>query len=95
MPFSTPLQTCLGIPSVPAFLWPKHTKTETTVLVRLGRVVHWLALLPAALAVFLGCATSLSAGNTPDGNAYFLAGLAGALAFLLFGRALRYIFAGE
>lgn len=79
---------------VPAFLWPETSKTETTVLTRLGRVMHWVALLPASIAAFIGCVMYWT--ERVDGRVvYLLGGLAGALAFLLIGRGLRYIFAGE
>ena len=79
---------------VPAFLWPEKSKTETTVLTRVGRVLHWLTVPPAACAMFLGFVVYWT-GKEEGGNVYVLGGLAGAPAFLLFGRALRYIFAGE
>lgn len=43
---------------LPRFLWPKAPHPETTVLIRLGRTIHWVAVFAAAgafaLSVVLG-----------------------------------------
>lgn len=86
---------------VPALLWPKHAKTETTVLVRFGRVLHWLTIAPAALCLLAGILGTVQSWiwvferHTQPDHLYLLFGMLGALAFLLIGRGLRYIFAGE
>jgi len=38
--------------NVPVFIWPRDIQSETTVLIRLGRIVHWLCIVGACL-VFL------------------------------------------
>ena len=113
-----------------AFLWPRTIKTETTIGVRFGRVLHWCcatiaALIAVGTAVFhplelmrrseyreqqvalageyevYDALGNLVVTNIPDALRWdeiwgpFALAAAFALLFLLFGRALRYILAGE
>lgn len=91
--------------------WPSRLKAETTVLVRLGRVLHWLSVGVAVALVLLGYfARGQRAPCYPQGQwdicppppTWFedwgqsvLFALAIALVVALGGRALRYVLAGE
>jgi hypothetical protein len=83
---------------MPPIFWPSESKAETTALIRLGRVLHWIAVTIAGCSLALGAAISLFSQSEyhpqmdPSG---FLAGLAGALIAALIGRAFRYVLAGE
>lgn len=94
-----------------SFFWPATLKAETTVLVRLGRVLHWASVATAVAATLLGVfargqrATCYPQGQWnicpppptwfEDWGAPVLFALAVALVVALVGRALRYILAGE
>lgn len=78
------------------FLWPANSKTETTALGRIGRVLHWL-FTAAAIALIAGGLAVLPSLLNPYSNAGGAAlGFAGgAVGVYLFGRALRYIMSNE
>jgi hypothetical protein len=91
-----------------SLLWPTRLKAETTVLVRLGRVVHWLSI---ALAAVIGLLGIIARGQRAPCNgepwcpppptwfeewgAPILFAFAAGLAVALIGRALRYVLSGE
>lgn len=70
------------------WLWPRHLHTETTALIRLGRVLHWAC---AVLALCLVAMSAFSIGSESDWYAPAL----GSIVPLMFGRGLRYILANE
>jgi len=79
---------------MPSWIWPQRLRDETNVLIRLGRVLHWLAtgigLLPIAFLAY----GSLAWGPPPGPGEYVpLIGI-GAI-FLILGRGLRYILSNE
>lgn len=67
-------------------IWPAVTKLNPNGFQRLARVLHWTFLGGAALCVLA------APGQGPD---YYLPLALGAAALAMFGRALRYIMAGE
>lgn len=78
------------------WIWPKKQliEIETTIAMRLGRVLHWAAAAFVGV-LWLGEFTGIVFGYWSSSQ--FLIGvviLAG-LAVLLLGRGLRYIFANE
>ena len=89
------------------FFWPTKLKAEPSGIARLGRVLHWMALIAAI--TFLGAAGWLDwLGQTSPNNgwtyeSYSLESAAGALllpamaatGIYLAGRAVRYVLAGE
>lgn len=78
------------------WLWPKLIRAETNTSIRVGRVLHWIGLLiGCAIAAFcmVGIvADGLSGPGVVSGSAFFFSVAA---AFVLGGRALRYILADE
>ncbi len=92
------------------FFWPTRRKAETTALIRLGRVAHWLSIAFAAAfalaGIFARGQTTCDAepwlpGCPPpptwfeDWGAPILASLAAAFVISMIGRGFRYILAGE
>ncbi len=78
------------------WLWPqkKLVEIETTIAIRLGRVLHWAALAMVGV-LWLGEFVGVIFGFWSDSS--FVVGiviLAGIAVFLI-GRGLRYIFANE
>ena len=90
------------------FFWPNKLNPNPGVFTRLGRVIHWIATVPAAI-MLAGAAFFLWQGlytqfvsrvgyysGSPEG--YFgmaLGALTFAVVLYFAGRALRYIFSGE
>lgn len=72
-------------------IWPTNPRLDVGAVGRLGRVMHWL-FAAMALAFVVGGASAI--GTPPLGNALAAIGFGGG-GCLLFGRALRYILAGE
>lgn len=70
------------------WLWPQKQHAETTALIRLGRVLHWITVAPAALLVVWSVS---SIGSESDWYAPALT----AILPLMLGRGLRYILANE
>lgn len=77
-------------------LWPARRNPEPNVLGRLGRVVHWLALVGSALWV-LACAGSavVSGFYRQDVVAAVVAAPIGAVTIAALGRAVRYVLSAE
>ena len=79
------------------WLWPQKAalrEIETTIAIRLGRVLHWAAVAFAGvlwLGEFVGIAFGYWSNNEFRIGVVILAGV---VVFLL-GRGLRYIFANE
>lgn len=78
------------------WLWPqkKLVEIETTIAIRLGRVLHWAALAMVGV-LWLGEFVGVIFGFWSDSS--FVVGiivLVGIAVFLI-GRGLRYIFANE
>jgi hypothetical protein len=67
-------------------VWPTVTKLNPNGLQRLARVLHWALLGGAALCVVAA---------PGQGSDYYGPLALGAAGFVLFGRALRYVMAGE
>jgi len=78
------------------WLWPKRklVELETTIAVRLGRMLHWAALVFAGV-LWLGEFVGMVFGYWSSGE--FRLGVVAltGLAILLLGRGLRYVFADE
>jgi hypothetical protein len=77
------------------FFWPTKIKAEPGAFARLGRVLHWLCVAIAAIAVFINLSNYINAtqGYEREYSLQF-AGIVGGGLFML-GRAIRYIFSGE
>lgn len=79
------------------WLWPRKEtlrEIETTIAIRLGRVLHWAAVAFAGvlwLGEFAGIVFGYWSSNQFVLGAVVLAGIA----IFLVGRGLRYIFANE
>jgi len=70
------------------WLWPRHLHTETTALIRLGRVLH-------RTGISLGVLVALFAMLVFDDMSEGMKALTVAVAPALIGRAVRYILANE
>ncbi len=74
-------------------IWPQRPNTETTMSVRLGRVLHWIAtgigVIPIAVLIY----GYVAWGSPGRGEHIALIGLS--LIFLIVGRALRYVVSNE
>ncbi len=76
------------------WLWPKTLNSNTTVLVRSGRVVHWIFIALACYGMVFGWVAQHDEG----GKSVYIAivtGLIFAIPLVLIGRALRYILSAE
>ena len=78
-----------------AIFWPTTPNPNPTAITRLGRVLHWIAVVIAALFIVLiiGIATngdSIMSNLTGYVICLFWAGV-----FAMGGRGLRYILSGE
>ena len=78
------------------WLWPKKNlvELETTIAIRLGRVLHWAALVFAGV-LWLGEFIGVVFGFWSD--SHFLIGVVvlGGIVVFLIGRGLRYVLANE
>lgn len=78
------------------WLWPRRLRSDATLPVRVGRLLHWLSLAVAGYAIlFCWMAVYVEAGQNAKPVAALALGLILALLAALTGRALRYLFAGE
>lgn len=79
-----------------SFIWPAEINPEPTVLGRLGRVLHWAALMwGVSPALFLiGYAMTQDFGWSDAWPGILMAG-AWAVAWSLIGRGVRYVLADE
>jgi len=75
-----------------SFFWPTTLKSDPGGIGRLGRVLHWFFALCACAFVVGGAYYVLSGIDTQSGMASIVFGGGSCL---MFGRALRYILAGE
>jgi hypothetical protein len=77
--------------------WPDHIDPAPGILGRLGRFLHWVAMVIAAIIVVGGIAIIIIS-NSPGPEWLFGGGaliLGIALVVYFAGRGLRYLFAGE
>ena len=78
------------------WLWPRKrlVEIETTIAVRLGRVLHWVAVAFVGV-LWLGEFIGIIFGYWND--RFFQIGIVilGGIAIFLIGRGLRYVFANE
>lgn len=75
---------------MPNWFWPEST-SETSVVVRLGRLLHWLGFGLGVL-LFAGCLI----GGTLTGEFHVLmGGLVSGVFVMLIGRAARYLLSNE
>ncbi len=74
------------------FLWPTRIKPESSIIIRIGRVVHWLA---AAIAIAMAIYSLVARTDYPLADMLLTTEIAGAPFVYLFGRGMRYILAGE
>lgn len=70
------------------WLWPRHSHTETTALIRFGRVLHWASIAIAILVALIGLGDF---GFSLEGFVY----VAWAFVTAVIGCGFRYILAGE
>lgn len=70
------------------WLWPQKQHTETTALIRLGRVLHWVSIGLGAFIIFIGIF-----GFNSQSDGLFFASFG--LVVALIGRGLRYVLADE
>jgi hypothetical protein len=79
-----------------SFFWPRHLKSDTTALIRFGRVLHWFLTGVAAICIV---SSLVGAPRFPDGSADYLSaaliGLSFAIPIAFIGRGARYILSGE
>lgn len=74
--------------------WPAQRKAQPSAIERLGRVLHWLAVI-IGVAISGIAFWGMIATPSPNAQVLFLVALIFAIAVSLAGRALRYIFSGE
>lgn len=70
------------------WFWPKDTSSETTVLVRFGRFLHWIGVSLGVLIALIGIAGFHFA---LEGFIFAIWGIVAAI----IGRGLRYVLANE
>ena len=71
--------------NVPVWIWPSQARDESSAVVRLGRVLHWI--LTACAALLVGAAFESSS------EVLFFLAFAGVVFFT--GRGCRYILSNE
>ena len=79
------------------WLWPRKgtlRDIETTIAIRLGRVLHWAAIAFAGV-LWLGEFTGIAFGYWSDRQFVVGAVILAGIVIVLLGRGLRYIFANE
>jgi hypothetical protein len=78
------------------WLWPKQkiAEIETTIAIRLGRMLHWAAIVFAGV-LWLGEFIGVVFGFWTDSHFVLGAVILGGIAIFLLGRGLRYVFANE
>jgi hypothetical protein len=79
------------------WLWPQKqtlSDIETTIAIRLGRVLHWAAVAFAGV-LWLGAFAGIAFGYWSSGQFVVGAVVLGGVVIFLLGRGLRYIFANE
>jgi hypothetical protein len=79
------------------WLWPRKETLraiETTIAIRLGRVLHWAAVAFAGV-LWLGEFTGIVFGYWSSSQFVLGAVILAGMAIFLLGRGLRYIFANE
>lgn len=54
---------------LPRFFWPRSRHLETTVLIRLGRMVHWLSVGVAAASIMLAVVIGVGSLDSASRNA--------------------------
>ncbi len=75
-------------------LWPTRLKSPTTVLIRLGRVAHWIAAGISILATGIFVAIAFSVDEI-DWSLAITSYLGYALVPYFVGRLVRYVLSGE
>ncbi len=83
-----------------SFFWPTNLKADPGALARLGRVLHWIALILAAGLIWAGWSVGVSHLEYELLTWTWIMRamgpwLVGAVLVAQLGRGLRYIFAGE
>jgi hypothetical protein len=78
------------------WLWPQETlaEIETTIAVRLGRVIHWAAIVFAGV-LWLGEFVGIIFGYWSSSQFVIGAVILGGVAIFFIGRGLRYVFSNE
>jgi len=79
------------------WLWPTKKsliEIETTIAIRLGRMLHWAALVSVGV-LWLGEFIGIVFGYWSSSQFVLGAILLGGIALFLLGRGLRYVFANE
>ncbi len=75
------------------FFWPTRRNPSPTALTRLGRVLHWAAIIGAAPLVLFTAWIAIA--ESRDGDLGYLALLIVAAVIYFPGRGLRYVLAAE
>ena len=78
------------------WLWPNKSlaEIETTIAIRLGRVLQWAAVALAGL-LWLGEFVGVVFGYWSSSQFAIGAAILGGIALFLIGRGLRYVFSNE
>ncbi len=77
-------------------IWPTSRAAHPSALTRLGRVIHWFALLAAAAWLLLCLALIPAFSEAGIAGGWMAgAGLVGAALIALAGRAVRYVLSSE
>lgn len=78
------------------WLWPKAPRKDSNIVIRAGRLTHWLFVAAAVYAMIFGwVAMYTEAGENASIYSAVVTGLIMAVPLLLIGRGLRYLLAGE
>ena len=75
------------------WLWPQKTNDQNNLIVRIGRLVHWVAIGLAAFGLMISFFGLVQAGAR-EPIPYLAVGLMW-LGLAMFGRGLRYVLARE
>lgn len=79
-----------------AFFWPNKKAETNSFIIRLGRVLHWFAVVAAVYGMMFGWVAGYTeAGDRASVFNGLVFGLTMAIPILLAGRGARYLLSGE
>jgi hypothetical protein len=78
---------------LPNWIWPRQLNASNSAVVRLGRVLHWVALVLSAPSVIFAFGVMF----TPDSFRFYITGAFVLIALVCasIGRGVRYILSNE